>query len=306
MLFRLFGLVVFVVFFGAVHSKEYDVAENVVIIDGPEVDLTLQDLKKTFLSAPKEVREKALVNKEAILEAINSTYMTKVAAERARRKHLDKKPEVEAEIWNKNLNVLAGAELQDIVEKELKGNDEDFEALAREEYLANKDRYRIPERVRVFHILLSGKKEGNFSEDEILKELNNIRAAIEAGNITFEEAANKYSDDSRSASKGGDLGYIKRNGRAVKSFEEAAFSTAPGRISGPVKTRFGYHLIFVKDRLPESIKPFEDVKAELMKQAKEKVIKRIKEDYWLQIEGDPSIKVNNEAIEKFMESPRLY
>lgn len=57
----------------------------------------------------------------------------------------------------------------------------------------------------------------------------------------FGEVAGKFSL-CPSRAQGGDLGTFGR-GRMVEAFEEAAFSLKPGEISGPVRTRFGYHLI---------------------------------------------------------------
>lgn len=59
----------------------------------------------------------------------------------------------------------------------------------------------------------------------------------------FEEIA-KEKSTCPSGKKGGDLGWFGR-GQMVKEFEDAAFSTPAGNISGIVKTQFGYHIIKV-------------------------------------------------------------
>ena len=79
-----------------------------------------------------------------------------------------------------------------------------------------------------------------------LQEINEIRAEIESGTITFEKAAARYSEDG-SAVNGGDLGTFDRT-RMVPEFTEAAFSLPVGQLSQPVKTKFGYHLIEVTEQ----------------------------------------------------------
>jgi peptidyl-prolyl cis-trans isomerase C len=86
--------------------------------------------------------------------------------------------------------------------------------------------------VRASHILVS-------SEESALALKNNI----EQGQVTFEEAAAKYSH-CPSGQRGGDLGFF-RKGQMVKPFEDAAFTLPVGVVSEPVKTQFGYHLILV-------------------------------------------------------------
>ena len=86
--------------------------------------------------------------------------------------------------------------------------------------------------VRASHILVN-------SEAQALR----LKKEIEDGEITFDEAAQKYST-CPSGKNGGDLGYFGRN-QMVKSFEDAAFSLPIGAISNPIKTQFGYHLIKV-------------------------------------------------------------
>lgn len=99
----------------------------------------------------------------------------------------------------------------------------------------------------VAHILFPI-EEGK-SADDVLKQVQQVRADIEAGKISFAEAAKKYSSDLGSASKGGDLGFQGRDllSQLDDSLAESAFSLGKGDLSQPVKTPFGYHLLTVKD-----------------------------------------------------------
>ena len=64
----------------------------------------------------------------------------------------------------------------------------------------------------------------------------------------FASLANQYTmDPSNQGTKGGDLGWFKK-GRMVKPFEEAAFQAKKNQIIGPVLSRFGYHIIHVRDK----------------------------------------------------------
>lgn len=82
--------------------------------------------------------------------------------------------------------------------------------------------------------------------------LEEIRADIEAGNITFAEAAKKYSADG-SGQAGGDLGWTKR-GKFVPEFEAAAYNLEPGQMSEIVRSEFGYHLIKLQERRGNTIR----------------------------------------------------
>jgi peptidyl-prolyl cis-trans isomerase C len=75
---------------------------------------------------------------------------------------------------------------------------------------------------------------------------NQLKAQIEAGETTFEEAAQSYSE-CPSGNDGGDLGSFGR-GVMVPEFDKVVFSAEVGKVQGPVKTGFGYHLLEVTSR----------------------------------------------------------
>ncbi len=118
-------------------------------------------------------------------------------------------------------------------------------------YENNKEQFQEPEKVACKHILM---------DDE--EALAKVKSDIDAGNVSFEDAA-KENSKCPSKDQGGDLGAFPK-GKMVPEFEEAAFNMDEGTISAPVKTQFGVHLIKVEEKTEASVKSFEEVKGQLM------------------------------------------
>jgi peptidyl-prolyl cis-trans isomerase C len=129
-------------------------------------------------------------------------------------------------------------------------------------YDRNKNSLRRPEQVRVSHILVKTDPQWDATKkDEARKKLSTIRIKIQNGQ-SFETFAKSSSEDTTSASKGGDVGYISK-GQILKPLEDAVNTLKVGEISDVVETRLGFHLIKATDRKPETILPFADVKNRL-------------------------------------------
>lgn len=75
----------------------------------------------------------------------------------------------------------------------------------------------------------------------------------------FARLAKQHSTDQSNAGQGGDLGFFKP-GDFVPEFEQAADELEVGEISDPVRTEFGFHVIWVTDR---RVAPFEDVQGSI-------------------------------------------
>lgn len=116
------------------------------------------------------------------------------------------------------------------------------------------------EAIQASHILIRSPEES----EQVENRLTELRDDIESGAITFEEAARQHSQDG-SAAGGGDLGWFGR-GQMVGAFEDAAFGADLNEIVGPIKTRFGYHLIKVTGEAESEVKVADfalDVRADI-------------------------------------------
>ena len=80
--------------------------------------------------------------------------------------------------------------------------------------------------------------------------VSDIMERAKAGE-NFADLANEYTQDPSGQEKGGDLGWFGK-GQMVKPFEEAAFKASKGSIIGPIVSRFGSHIINVRDKKSEN------------------------------------------------------
>jgi peptidyl-prolyl cis-trans isomerase D len=143
-------------------------------------------------------------------------------------------------------------------------NDKSKESLLQGEFNAMRGEFNKPAEVKARHILIKGK------DDKTAKaKAEAIRKKVTPKN--FAKIAGKETEDpSGKGKKGGSLGWFGK-GRMVPEFEDVAFSLKPGSISKPVKTQFGYHIIYVEDKKAAVTKKFEDVKRKVAKRHLQRV-----------------------------------
>ncbi len=136
-------------------------------------------------------------------------------------------------------------------------NDVEFKKLIPDVLYREKIERSLLERVHVKHILLS-------SESLAQK----VRGEVDLNNFT--EKAKQYSEDKTTRDSGGDLGFFD-HGQAEKlapEFNKVFFEMQPGQISSPIKTQYGYHLIYVTEKtgkIPQTFSQWLDEKRKMTK-----------------------------------------
>ncbi|MCX6779353.1 MAG: peptidylprolyl isomerase [Candidatus Magasanikbacteria bacterium] len=160
---------------------------------------------------------------------------------------------------SKNNIVVSDKDVEDEYANLVKtvGTEADAEQLIKDNYGWTKDQFK--ERVlRPF--VLSQKlsltdavveklsKEPEQKAQEVLKQ-------VQEGKKSFEDLAKEFSEDS-TKENGGDLGWFGK-GMMVKEFEDAVASLEPGKVSGLVKTQFGYHIIKLEEKRQDAKKETE-------------------------------------------------
>ena len=126
-------------------------------------------------------------------------------------------------------------------------------------YERHRQEFRHPEQVRVRHILVSVPPNATGQQWQAARERAEGLVRRLASGEDFAAIARAESADTGTAKEGGDLGWVGR-GELQEDFERAAFSLPVGKISPPVQTALGYHIVQVTGRRPPGVATLEEVR----------------------------------------------
>lgn len=137
-------------------------------------------------------------------------------------------------------------------------------------YYANHAADYEEERAHVAHILI--RTNPSMTEEEIQHaktKIYEVYSKLQSG-VTFSELAEQHSNDSISAKKEGDIGWIKR-GAISSVFSQTAFSLEENTYSEPIQTEYGFHIIKLLEPAKVIKKSFNEVKGEIRHQLKAQI-----------------------------------
>ena len=232
----------------------------VVVNDDQIVAIVGEDriLLSEILSAKEALSEKY---RDAPLDAIYSNLLDQVVERRLIAKAsadegLDKERNVALRLARARESVLLEAYISKHVQPQL------MEEMLKERYQAQYANQGGEQEIHARHILL-------VSEADAMAVLQELEKGIE-----FAELA-KQRSKGPSASRGGDLGFFRKQDM-VPEFAEAAFALGEGEVSAPVKTQFGWHVIFLVARRSSAPPPFDQVAETLQREvARDAIVKII-------------------------------
>jgi peptidyl-prolyl cis-trans isomerase D len=198
---------------------------------------------------------------EKMLALVRQT--AKVSPEEVRRAFLEEGDRVSLEYVRFPLSLARG---------EVKVAAPEVEAFAaanadrvKKAYDEGKDRWNKPKRVTARHILAKADADAPADANDAAR--RKAEQALERARKgeDFAKLAAELSDDGGTKARGGDLGSFGP-GVMAKEFEEAAFALKPGELGGPVRTRFGWHVVKVDQvQEPETV-PFEKARADVARE----------------------------------------
>lgn len=228
--------------------------KSAALVNGVSIPQSRVDLRvKAALSQGQP--DSPDLRKSVLDDLINLEVISQAAA----KNDLDKQAEVTQQLALARQSILAGAFVQDHVK-----NAPISEDALKQEYDTYKQRVGNKE-YKLSHILVDSEEEAN-----------KVAAELKKG-AKFSKVAKAKSKDMGSKDKGGELGWASPS-TFVQPFAEAATKLAKGKVSAPVQTQFGWHVIKLEDTRERKMETFEEMKPRIDNFLRQKDIQKTIED----------------------------
>ncbi|MDH5174264.1 MAG: peptidylprolyl isomerase [Elusimicrobiota bacterium] len=212
------------------------------------------------------------------VELLNGMITEALLIQKAKEEGLHKREDIRRRLRNVEDRVLLETMVQELQKDRIAVSDEEV----KEYFEKNEEKFTNPEQVRVSHILVKKKSEAKMI-------LNELREGAD-----FAKLVRKYSIDSITAPRGGDLGYISR-GEMIPAFEEVAFGLENNNdISEVIETPFGYHLVKLTGRKKLRKKTQEEIDYEIRTNIQNEKLDRLMEKYRKEL----MVSINYDLLEK--------
>jgi peptidyl-prolyl cis-trans isomerase C len=266
--------------------------------------VAMADYDAEMAKIPADARAQFSADLGRLIQLLNNLFLNRAVASIARDEGLDRDPMIALQIEHQTERLLTQAYVEKLDRTTGEAFDRDpekYAARARELYLTQADRFRLPERVRVSRILVRVRPDrGEVGARERAEEL---RAKAAAGE-DFATLARAFSDEPPAKDTGGNLGFIAA-ANVDPAFAAAAFALKePGEVSPVVKTAAGYEIIKFHERRAAGVQPFDEARPEILADIRKTHIEETRAAFQRSMFTDPPVSLNEPAIEKINKEAR--
>lgn len=226
-----------------------------------DVKLTTADVRQALSQIDPNVRESILGSPQALQEFVKERMVRQILLAEAHNAKFDQ----DATAIARAKDAMDSAMMQLWLASHAQidpayPTQADLEAA----YEANKSRFVVPPQFHVQQIaILIPANAGKEAEAEALKKAKEIRAQVTKPKADFAEIAKKSSQDPNSASKGGDLGWLRED-QILKPVRDVLTGMQENAISEPIRGADSFHVVKLLGTKPQSIAPLDQVKANLI------------------------------------------
>ena len=294
-LFALIGAVAFAGVAFAATNAPLPPDSTLIEDNGTKVDI--RDLDAFMLRVPEKMRAPFRASYDRVASIVDSLFVTRVAAAKAREEGLDKDPAVQRRLQQIQEQYLAEL-YADKLKKQVDAID--LDKRAKELYEADPAKFTSPEMVYVQQILigLNGR-----TTDQARERAEEVYKEVSSGKEDFLQLAARYTDDPDARRNGGDLGYYTMNHFPVGVDKAVEKLSKKGEITRPIQGPNGFYILKFVDRKPSQVLKFEEVKDRIVTEERERLKKEKFDAFVNSVRNSKTVVVNTDAVQSYVVAP---
>jgi parvulin-like peptidyl-prolyl isomerase len=262
--------------------------ETVLLENGAE-HVTVRDLDAAMTRFPKELREEARAYPSVIMRNVDAIFVNRVLSDRARAAGVDQNALVKLRLRQVQEAHLAQAYLDRLFDQV---KVPDLSVRAEEIYKAEPKRFTEPESVGLLHIFVG--LQGRTPEMALAK-AREAEQRLKAGE-DFVAVATTYSDDPRIKENQANLGVVPLNALEPE-LRDAITPLKPGDTTPALLSRSGAHILRLTQRHPLRVRPFAEVKDDLIGEESNKYRRHAVDEIIAAIRNDPKNTIYKDRVD---------
>ncbi len=230
-------------------------AEDAVVAKIGDREITAAEVRPYLDSLPAADRTALTADKAALTRFVRSILINRAVLQDATEAGWDKKPQIVAGLERLRDQYIVESYLAEVgqVPDDYPSDDEVAKV-----YEAEKERLQLPKRYRVSQIFIA--EDGD--KEAARKRAQEIADTLKEEPGEFAALAKRNSNDTASAARGGDLGWLAE-AEITPEIRTAVAGLSKGEISAPVAGRSGFHILLLQDKREAGPAPLDEVKGEL-------------------------------------------
>lgn len=259
------------------------------------IEITVAQLKELIDAQTPDVRKALYGNPDALKDLIRAELLRRTLVAEARQAEWDKRPAVALTMERAREQSLLDAYLN--AKSEPPANYPSDQEISTA-YDANKPQFTIPVQLRLAQILLRLPENAPKTDaDRVAAQARDLWSKLNKGAL-FSQLVADYSQDEGSKSKNGDLGWLAVNA-IMPQIRSELVNLRPGEYSRPIRTPFGWQIVKVIDKKPESVRPLSEVREAIVKALRDAKLQENRSRYLENLSKSTPATIAEKALKEF-------
>jgi hypothetical protein len=273
-------------------------ADDMVLGSVATHKIQLKDIRASLAALPRYEQEAAMQDPALLGQMVRSLLVQRLVLERAAKEKWEQSPEITAYVARMRETAISESYLQSTCSvPESYPSQEELAAA----YEISKPALLVPRSYRLAQIFISNPKDAKPGEPE--KKLDEVRKMIAKPGADFAAIAMAHSEETNSASRGGEIGWLTEN-----QIQPGILARLPAlslhAISEPVRLDDGWHILKVLD-VRESFTPtLEQVKPRLVSQMRAEKARANTQAYLAELVRENPVAINEVAVSQLATPPK--